>query len=230
MAQCECAVILAAGLGTRLKWLTRQRPKALMKVAGEPSIIRVIRNLAAAGIHDIAINTHHHASILRDFVGDGSRFGARVVYSEEQTLLDSGGGVRQAMELLPVSETLLVHNADILSDIDVRLLMRRLPQDGAALAMVGNPSHHPGGDFCLDGGQVTQDCGRRLTFAGVSAWHASILRQRRPGETFSLVTCIRACMEQQQCHGIHHRGYWFDIGCPTDLSAADRYFRRLACR
>lgn len=197
-----------------------------MQIAGEASVIRVIRHLVAAGIHDIAINTHHHAAILRDFIGDGSRFGARVVYSHETELLDSGGGVRQAMELLPETDILLVHNADIQADIDVRQLMQCLPEQGAVLAMVDNPSHHATGDFCFDGEQITRNHGVYLTFAGVSVWRTTVLQQWQPGEVFSLVACIRACMDRKQCYGIHHRGHWFDIGRPTDLRAADRYYRR----
>ncbi len=224
-ANIECAVILAAGLGTRLKWLTHRRPKALMQIAGEASVIRIMRRLVAAGIRDIAINTHHHAAMLRETIGDGRRFGARVVYSHEPALLDSGGGVRQAMELLPASEALLVHNADIQADIDVQQLAGCLPRQGAVLALVDNPLHHASGDFCLHGGQVTCCQGRRLTFAGVSLWSAAVLHRWPAGECFSLLACIRDCMERQQCRGYHHDGHWFDIGRPADLYAADRYYR-----
>jgi len=221
----ERAVVLAAGLGTRLAWLTRDRPKALMRLAGESAIERVIRRLVACGIREIAINLHHHAEQLRAHIGDGARLGARIYYSHESRLLDSGGGVRQALELLPGDGPLLVHNADIQSDIDVQALARRVRGQGCALALVDNPAHHTRGDFCLGAdGRVRADGTVRLTFAGVSVWWPRWLQAQPAGAAFPLTECIRACIAHDCCHGLYHRGYWFDIGRPADLLAAHRYF------
>ncbi|MDX8402937.1 MAG: sugar phosphate nucleotidyltransferase, partial [Mariprofundaceae bacterium] len=78
MNEVNRAVVLAAGLGTRLKWLTSDSPKAMVDVGGEAAIAQVIRRLAGQGIHDIAINVHHHAGKLMDYLGDGSRLGVRL--------------------------------------------------------------------------------------------------------------------------------------------------------
>jgi len=214
------AVILAAGLGTRLKWLTHGQPKALMDVAGEPAIVRVIRHLAGAGIRDIAINVHHHASQLIRELGDGSRFGVRLYFSPEEMLLDSGGGVRTAMQRLPGRGRILVHNADVLADIDLRALAARCPDAGCALTLVANPAHHPRGDFALDGERVCEAGHPLWTYAGVSVWDDAVLLERQAESPWSLVEPMRELMRQGLAHGMLHRGTWFDIGRPHDLMQA----------
>ncbi|MFC1542831.1 NDP-sugar synthase [Pseudomonadota bacterium] len=220
MSYVDRAVVLAAGLGTRLKWLTSGAPKALMDVAGEAVIVRVIRRLAGQGVHDIAINTHHHAERLIDALGDGSRFGVRLYFSREKELLDSGGGVRTAMELLPGNGLLAVHNADVLADIDLQCLANLVAADGAALAMVANPHHHKAGDFSLSNGKVVTRSGRSFTYSGVSVWDEKSLSGFQNGEAFSLTKPMRQLMDRGRLTGVVHRGSWFDVGRPKDLMLA----------
>ncbi len=220
----ERAVVLAAGMGTRLKWLTWNRPKALMPLRGGDAVIeRVIRRLAAAGIHDVAVNVHHHGQQLMRALGDGRRLGVRLYYSVEDALLDSGGGVRSALQRLPGDGPLAVHNADILTDLDVTGLARRCPEGGACLGLVDNPPHHPRGDFSLRGGQVMTDGAPRLTFAGVSVWDPVALRRWPAGARFPLTAAIRALMAEGRCAGVRHEGWWFDIGRPADWLRARRF-------
>lgn len=218
------AVILAAGLGTRLKWLTHGQPKALMDVAGLPAIVRVIRHLAGAGIHDIAINVHHHADRLVAALGDGAHFGVRLYYSREKTLLDSGGGVRTALEKLPGEGRFVVHNADVLANIDLHRLGHACPAGGCALALVPNPPHHPEGDFGLDGQRVSVDSASRYTYAGVSVWDDAVLRKLPANEAWSLVGPMRELARQGLAGALLHRGTWLDIGRPRDLMQARRLF------
>ena len=220
MSHVDRAVVLAAGLGTRLKWLTSGKPKALMDVAGEAVIVRVIRRLAGQGIHDIAINTHHHAGKLIDYLQDGSKFGVRLYYSREEKLLDSGGGVRKAMELLPGSGFIAVHNADVVADIDLQMLTNHVPADGAALAMVANPMHHPTGDFGVVDGLITPDKTPGFTYSGVSVWDEKALLDFQNGETFPLTRPMLQLMNRGRLAGVVHRGSWFDIGRPRDLMQA----------
>ena len=222
MQAAERAVILAAGLGTRLKWLSRERPKALMPVGGVPVIEHVIRRLASQGVRDIAVNLHHHGALLKAALGDGARLGVRLYFSHEDELLDSGGGVRRAMELLPGEGALVVHNADVLADVDVRALAGVCPQGGCALALIGNPPHHPRGDFALVGERVREQGEQRLTFAGVSVWDARALLESPEGESFSLVRPMRRLMRADRCAGLLHRGMWLDIGRPGDAFRAMR--------
>lgn len=220
----ERAVVLAAGLGTRLKWLTRDRPKALMSVAGVPAIVRVIRMLARQGIRQVAVNTHHHAALLESVLGDGQAWGVQLLYSREQQLLDSGGGVRTALSLLSGEGAVVVHNADIMADIDLRAMAGLLPYRGCVLGMVSNPSHHSQGDFAIRQHQVGLKGSVRHTFSGVSVWDPAMLNIYDVGETFSLLQPIRQCIQQQRCMGVLHRGYWFDIGRPRDLFRAQQLF------
>lgn len=226
MKRVERAVILAAGLGTRLKWLTDSRPKALMLLAGEPAIVHVIRRLVTQGVKEIAVNAHHHGQQVADCLGDGARLGCRIVISHEPELLDSGGGVRQALSLLGGDGPLAVHNADILSDIDVRALARQLPAQGACVALVPNPPHNPAGDFALHHGHVALTDDDRYTFAGVSVWQPSVFDDYAVGEAFSLLQPLRSLIATRQCKGVLFHGRWFDIGRPADLMRAKRAFRR----
>jgi len=216
------AVILAAGLGTRLKWMTRNRPKALMKIQGEAAITHVIRQLVGQGIRQIAVNTHHHADILMDYLGNGSRFGVNIVFSQESELLNSGGGVRTALEKLSGEGLVLVHNADVLADVGVQSLANRCPEDGCSLVLVRNPAHHPEGDFSINNGLVNLQGQPRYTFSGVSVWHDSVLKEYAPHTAFSLLDPMKYMMAEQRCAGLLHHGQWFDIGRPKDIVRANR--------
>ncbi|RMG91627.1 MAG: nucleotidyltransferase family protein [Zetaproteobacteria bacterium] len=221
------AVVLAAGLGTRLAWLTRERPKAMMNLAGEPAIVHVIRALAAQGVRFLAINVHYRPERIMAALGDGSALGVHIRYSREDHLLDSGGGVRQAMELLPDDECVLVHNADILTDLPLALLARKLPAGkGGVLGLVPNPPHHPSGDFSCHAGRMARTKPRPWTYAGVSLWHRQTLALWPAGARFPLTDCIEACMNDGNCTGAIHRGFWVDIGRPADLFRADAYLRQ----
>ncbi|WP_167631874.1 nucleotidyltransferase family protein [Mariprofundus ferrooxydans] len=222
MKQVERAVILAAGLGTRLKWLTHGRPKALMQVAGLPAIAHVIRSLVRQGVRDIAVNVHHHADQMRAFLGDGAHFGCRISISYEPVLLDSGGGVKQALTLLPGDGPFAVWNADVLSDIDVQAMTTLLPEAGVVIALVANPAHHPDGDFVLDHAVVRAGGDERFTFSGVSVWHPDGFAADNVGDVYSLTVPMRARIAEGRCAGVLHRGQWFDIGRPRDLMQANR--------
>lgn len=226
MTRVEQAIILAAGLGTRLKWLTDERPKALMPVAGEPVIAHVIRRLVSRGVKHIAVNAHHHGRQLAEYLGDGSHFGCRIVISHEAELLDSGGGVRQALSLLAADRPVVVHNADVLADIDVQRLAGQLPGNGASVALVPNPPHNPAGDFALSDGYLTLHGEERYTFAGVSVWQPSAFHGYAAGEVFPLVRPLCALMDKRACRGLLYRGRWFDIGRPGDLMRANRELGR----
>lgn len=215
------AVILAAGLGTRLKWMTRNRPKALMKIQGEAAIVHVIRQLARQGIRHIAVNTHHHADMLMDYLGNGERWGVNIIFSQENELLNSGGGVRTALENLPGEGLVLVHNADVMTDVDVQSLANQRPEYGCSLALVANPNHHPEGDFSIKNGLACLQGKPRYTFSGVSIWHDHVLKKYAPYTSFSLLEPMKCMMEKQRCAGMLHRGQWFDIGRPKDVVRAN---------
>ena len=114
-------MIFAAGLGTRLKPLTDKMPKALVRVGGEPLIKRVILNLAAAGVDRIVVNVHHFAGQIIDYLKDNDNFGLDIRISDETDgLLETGGGIKKAAPLFDPTAPILIHNVDILSNVDLR--------------------------------------------------------------------------------------------------------------
>ena len=114
-------MIFAAGLGTRLKPLTDTMPKALVRVGGEPLIKRVIMNLAAAGVDRIVVNVHHFAGQIIDYLKDNDNFGLDIRISDETAgLLETGGGIKKAAPLFDPAAPILIHNVDILSNVDLR--------------------------------------------------------------------------------------------------------------
>ena len=113
-------MIFAAGLGTRLKPLTDTMPKALVRVGGEPLIKRVIMNLAAAGVDRIVVNVHHFAGQIIDYLKDNVNFGLDIRISDETAgLLETGGGIKKAAPLFDPAAPILIHNVDILSNVNL---------------------------------------------------------------------------------------------------------------
>ena len=113
-------MIFAAGLGTRLKPLTDTMPKALVRVGGEPLIKRVIMNLAAAGVDRIVVNVHHFAGQIIDYLKDNDNFGLDIRISDETAgLLETGGGIKKAAPLFDPTAPILIHNVDILSNVNL---------------------------------------------------------------------------------------------------------------
>lgn len=116
-------MVFAAGLGTRLRPLTDSRPKALVEVGGVPMIARVIRRLVEAGVDRIVVNVHHFPDMVIDYLA-ARDFGADILVSDERDrLLDTGGGILKARPLLEGDEPFIVHNADILTDLDLRAMV-----------------------------------------------------------------------------------------------------------
>lgn len=117
------AMIFAAGLGTRLRPLTDRCPKALIDVGGEPMLGRIIRNVIKAGITEVVINVHHLPDMVIDYIHNNDDFGISIHISDERNqLLDTGGGLLAARHLLDGDEPIMLHNADIFTDISLASL------------------------------------------------------------------------------------------------------------
>ncbi|HEY6913186.1 MAG TPA: nucleotidyltransferase family protein [Paludibacter sp.] len=117
------AMIFAAGLGTRLKPLTDNLPKALVPIAGKPLLEHVILKLKTAGFDEIIVNVHHFPDQIIDFLKANDNFGIRIEISDERDLLlDTGGGIRKAAWFFDDGKPFLVHNVDILSNVDLKEL------------------------------------------------------------------------------------------------------------
>jgi len=124
------AMIFAAGLGTRLRPLTDTLPKALVKVGGKPMLQWNIEKLIGAGITNIVVNVHHFPDLIREFLAENNHFGIDIRISDEtEAILDTGGGLKKAAPLLAGNEPIVVHNVDVLSNLDLNKF----------LACLGNP-------------------------------------------------------------------------------------------
>ena len=214
------AILLAAGRGERMRPLTDTTPKPLLKVGEHTLIESQLMGLARAGVTRVAVNLFHLGHMIREAIGDGSRFGLEIAYSQETVLLDTGGGILQAMPLL-AGDSFIVANADVWTDLDYSALR---PVDGrgtlAHLVLVPNPPANPKGDFPLDAaGRVGNDndaAAERLTFAGISVMHRNLFAGLKP-EPRSVVPLLRAAVNHGQVGGELYRGEWMDIGTPERL-------------
>src|SRR5206468_2439426 len=152
------ALVLTAGLGTRLRPLTDVRAKPAIPVAGTPMVGRIIAWLAAHGVTDLILNLHHRPDTLTAVVGDGADLSVRVRYSWEPRILGSGGGPRQAFAALAAADPLLIVNGDTLTELDVPRLTAAHEASGAlaTLALVPNREFQRYGGVTLGrGGRVT---------------------------------------------------------------------------
>jgi len=216
------AMILAAGLGKRMRPLTDSCPKPLLPVAGKPLIVHHLERLEQAGIQEVVINVSHLAEQIIKALGDGSQYGLTLRFSREATPLETGGGIRQALPLLGEAPFLLV-NGDVWCKALPKL--RALQGDDLAhLMLVDNPEHHPDGDFSLDNGRV-QEGQPRLTFSGLSIIHPALLAHQAQG-AFALAPLLKAAMQQGRVSGEHFDGQWVDVGTPRRLAALDQQLSR----
>ena len=131
------AMIFAAGLGTRLKPLTDTMPKALVRVGGQPLLWHVIMKLKAAGFERIVVNVHHFAQQIVDYLQQNDNFGIDIRISDESAaLLETGGGIKKALPLFDQDSPILIHNVDILSNIDLTKCLTLCEADPDALLVV----------------------------------------------------------------------------------------------
>ncbi|HSH48084.1 MAG TPA: nucleotidyltransferase family protein [Halomonas sp.] len=223
------AMILAAGLGTRMRPLTDRCPKPLLKVGGKALIVHHLERLAAAGIDEVVINVSYRAEQIIAALGQGDAFGLRIRWSEEPSPLETGGGIRQALPLLGSAPFVLI-NGDVWSDLDLGRLGSLRGGELARLVMVDNPAHHPEGDFFLDArGKLHTDGTPRLTYSGVALIDPALVAGQAPG-CFSLAPLLRDAMSQGRVAGHHHRGRWVDVGTPQRLQALDMALRQSAAQ
>ncbi len=209
------ALILAAGRGERMRPLTDKTPKPLLPVAGKPLIVHLIERLAEAGIRELIINHSHLGEMLEAALGDGRRLGVRIQYSPEGNKpLETGGGIYKALPLLGKGPFLAV-NGDIWTDYPFRQLPSE-PNGSAHLVLVGNPEHHPGGDFGLVAGRISMQEMPRFTFAGIGIYRPEMFAGCRAG-AFRLAPLLREQATKGLVDGEYYAGSWFDVGTPERL-------------
>lgn len=217
-------MILAAGVGERMRPLTEHTPKPLLRVADVPLIEHLIRRLAASGLRELVVNVSHLGEQIVEYCGDGSAWGVAIAYSHEQTPLETAGGVLQALPLLG-DAPFLVANADVWIDYPfARLVAASLrPEESARLVMVDNPPQHPAGDFLLDDDgwiRVLAPGAAGCTYAGVGLFTPAFFSALSPGKT-PLRPLLDAAIARGALGGERHVGQWHDVGTPERLRALD---------
>lgn len=224
------AMILAAGRGERMRPLTDNCPKPLLKVGKEPLIGWHLRRLKAAGITEIVINHAWLGEQIEHALGNGSAYGVTIAYSPERSGgLETAGGIATALPLLGDAPFLVI-NGDVLTNIDFQTAFsaaKTLQTENklAHLWLVDNPPHNPGGDFgLLENGLLASSImpENMLTFSGMGVYHPALFAETPAHQVAKLAPLLRAAMDKQQVFGEYHCGLWLDVGTVERLEEANR--------
>jgi MurNAc alpha-1-phosphate uridylyltransferase len=210
-------MILAAGRGERLRPLTDTTPKPLLAVRGRPLIERHVLALVGAGITRIVVNLAWLGPRIREYLGDGARYGASISYSDEQPrALETGGGIFRALPRLQPGPFAVV-NGDVYTDFPFDTLRVAADCD-AHLVLVPNPPAHPCGDFGLERGHAVAQSAQRYTFSGIAAYRSEFFAGCSDG-TFPLKPLLLRSMAAGRCSAELYTGVWEDVGTPERLHA-----------
>jgi|TARA_R110001583_G_scaffold82691_3_gene219094 MurNAc alpha-1-phosphate uridylyltransferase len=213
------AMILAAGLGKRMRPLTDHCPKPLLPVAGKPLIVHHLARLRQAGIHEVVINVSYRAEQIIAALGDGDAYGLHIHWSRETEPLETGGGIQQALPMLGEAPFLLINGDVWCAALPAQHALQG--DDLAHLMLVENPFHHASGDFGLAGRRVNQTSTQRLTYSGISVIHPELLAGQPQG-AFALAPLLRTAIDNNRVSGEHYKGHWVDVGTPERLAALER--------
>ena len=221
------AMVLAAGRGERMRPLTDQRPKPLIEVRGEAMLDRVLDRLAAAGVGEAVVNTHHLGEMIEAHLAARSK--PKIVLSPEEDLLETGGGVTKALTLLG-KQPFFVVNGDVVWLDGVRPALERLAaawDDGAMdVLLLLHPTayalgYHGQGDFFMaSGGELRRRREQEVApflFAGLQILHPRIFKGAPKG-AFSLNLLFDRAAEAGRLWGLRHDGEWFHVGTPDSLA------------
>ena len=236
------AMILAAGLGTRLQPLTGDRPKALVKIAGRTLLEITLSRLRAYGIREVIINVHHFADMILEYLKTNDNFGMRIEISREEVLLDTGGGLKKAAYFFledsnRFEEPFILHNVDVISTIDLRRLVQ-FHTEKQALATLAVQNRETSRYLIFD--EQLQLCGRRsgldqnpefvrpsqqvqaLAFSGIHVISPRLFALMIEEGVFSIITSYL----HLAAHGEKIRAfradeyYWRDLGRPENVAQA----------
>lgn len=212
-------MIFAAGKGERMGELTQACPKPLLLVRGQPLISYHLRKLAAIGVQDCMINLRYLGEKIQQALGDGSQFGLRLHYSYETEVLETAGGIIQALDFFE-NKPFLLMSGDILCDYPLEKLVKVcLISSLAHLVMVDNPEHHRAGDFalCADGFLALE--GEKLNYAGLGVYHPTLFKHYSPGYR-KLGDVLKETIANKQITGEYYSGQWLNVDTPERLALA----------
>jgi mannose-1-phosphate guanylyltransferase len=223
------ALVLTAGLGTRLLPLSEVRAKPALPVAGQPLITRILSWLHRAGVRRAVLNLHHRPETIARIVGDGSRLGLSVRYSWEPEILGSAGGPARAIPLLE-SDRFLIVNGDTLAPVDLQALVRQHIDTNALVTMAvvdGDPRYN---GLIADPSGIVRGFGKEpgaFHFIGTQVVNASVFAGVDPHVKSETVHGIYPSLIAGRAGSIrifHTRGQFFDIGSPRDYLETARHF------
>ena len=222
------AMILAAGLGTRLRPLTDTCPKPLLPLVLQPMLAYVLGQLQAQGVTEVIINLHHRAHQIRQWLGTGTQWGLRLHLSYEQEILGTAGGIKRVEAWLHEAPFVVI-NADVLVDLNLRALWQWHCQRGALVTMVlrPDPAARAYGPvridatdrvLCINGrpcGTALSE-GQEMVFTGIQVLSPEVLQWIAPERHLSTTADIYPALlaQQQAVYGYRHTGYWMDVGVP----------------
>ncbi len=238
------AMVLAAGLGTRLRPLTNDRPKALVEVNGRSLLEITLTRLRDFGIRDVIINVHHYADMVMDHVKAAGNFGMQIEFSREDILLDTGGGLKKAAWFLEddssahKDEPFILHNVDIISTIDLQRMLRQHKESAALVTLA--VQERKTSRYLLFNDQL-QLCGRRfvkeekteiarpaqqmteLAFSGIHLISPRIFPLLTEDGIFSIIPAyLRLAAEGEKIQAFRaDEYYWRDLGKPKNIRQAE---------
>ncbi|MGN5534358.1 N-acetylmuramate alpha-1-phosphate uridylyltransferase MurU [Acinetobacter sp. Lyrl_1] len=223
------AMILAAGMGNRMRPLTLHTPKPLLEVGGKHLIVWHIEKLQKMGVQEIVINTAWLGEKLADALGDGSQFGVKILWSHEGEGLETAGGIINALPLLG-NEPFILVNGDVWTTMDFAPLLNvQLQDDLAHLVLVENPVQHPQGDFTLAANKAytfeQARSGENLTYSGVAVMHPQMFNGLESGKR-PLAPLLKQAMQQEKISAQKLQGVWVDVGTPERLNALDQQIQQ----
>lgn len=238
------AMILAAGLGTRLRPLTDDRPKALVEVAGRTLLEITLRRLSSCGIREVIVNVHHFADMVIDYLKKNDNFGMRVEISREEVLLDTGGGLKKAAWFFleqsgHAGEPFILHNVDVISTIDLESMLR-FHRDNRAIATLAVQERETSRKLLFDSNNelVGRRAGRdqaaeivrpskdslAFAFSGIHVISPRLFERMSEVGVFSIITTYLSLAGQgEKITGFRaDQYYWRDLGKPENVAQASR--------
>jgi NDP-sugar pyrophosphorylase family protein len=234
-------MVLAAGLGTRLRPLTNDRPKALVTVAGRTLLEITLERLRSFGVRDVIINVHHFAEALVEYLESHDNFGMNLEISQEESLLDTGGGLKKAANFFlgnsDSSQSFILHNVDVISTIDL-FKMLEFHEEQQALVTLATQHRKTSRHLLFD--EKLRLCGRQtgskspemihgvaapdaVGFCGIQIISPSLLRKMTETGVFSIIdTYLRIAATGERVLSFSaDEYYWRDLGNPKSIAGAE---------
>jgi NDP-sugar pyrophosphorylase family protein len=242
------AMILAAGLGTRLKPLTDSLPKAMVPLAGKPLIYYTINKLKSVGVTQIIINVHHFARSIIEYVESNRDFGVQIAFSREEVLLDTGGGLKNASWFFNDNQPFILHNVDVLSEINLQAMLN-YHMEKRSLATLAVRQRSTSRYFLFD--QETRLIGwqslktgekdvavsvakepEKLSFLGIHIISPEIFSLLPDKSIFSIVKAyVEMAKNNYRIFGYkNNEDFWIDVGRQEHLKIAEEYLIALSAK